>query len=264
MPALGVHERFIMPEQHWKVGELAARTGLTVRTLHHYDAIGLLSPSGRTGSAHGSGHRLYTAADVSRLHQIICLKQLGFSLEQVKEYMTRADYDPRTVVRLHLAKVRQQAAELAELGNRLEALANTLDSVDNVSADTFLETIEVMTMIEKYYTPEQLEQLKQRKEEVGDARIKEVEAEWPQLMAEVQAAMDAGIEPADPKVQDMARRWVGLVNEFTGGDPGIFKSLSSMYANEDNVRGMNVPQMREMMAYIQKAMAAAGIKFAGQ
>jgi hypothetical protein len=83
-------------------------------------------------------------------------------------------------------------------------------------------------------------------------------------MAEVQAAMDAGIEPADPKVQDMARRWVGLVNEFTGGDPGIFKSLSSMYANEDNVRGMNVPQMREMMAYIQKAMAAAGIKFAGQ
>jgi DNA-binding transcriptional MerR regulator len=253
-----------MPERHWKVGELAARTGLTVRTLHHYDAIGLLSPSGRTGSAHNSGHRLYTAADVSRLHQIICLKQLGFSLEQVKEYMTRADYDPRAVVRLHLEKVRQQAAELAELGNRLEALANTLDAVDNVSADTFLETIEVMTMIEKYYTPEQLEQLKQRKEEVGDTRIKEVEAEWPRLMAEVQAAMDAGTDPADPKVQDMARRWVGLVNEFTGGDPGIFKSLSNMYANEDNVRGMDVPPMRKMMEYVQKAMAAAGIKFAGQ
>ena len=67
-----------MPERLWKVGELAARTGLTVRTLHHYDAIGLLCPSGRTGSAHGSGHRLYTGADVERLHQILCLKQLGF------------------------------------------------------------------------------------------------------------------------------------------------------------------------------------------
>jgi DNA-binding transcriptional MerR regulator len=255
---------FVVREQHWKVGELAARTGLTIRTLHHYDDIGLLSPSGRTASAHGSGHRLYTAADVARLHQIICLKQLGFSLEQVKEYMTRADYDPRAVVRLHLAKVRQQAAELAELGDRLEALATTLDTADAVSPDKFLETIEVMTMIEKYYTPEQLEQLKQRKEEVGDARIKEVEAEWPRLKAEVKAAMDAGTDPADPKVQDMARRWVGLVNEFTGGDPGIFKSLSSMYANEDNVRGMNVPEMRTMMEYVQKAMAAAGIKFAGQ
>ena len=72
-----------MPDtQRWKVGELAARTGLTVRTLHHYDAIGLLCPSDRTGSAHNSGHRLYTAADVARLHQLVCLKQLGFSLEQ--------------------------------------------------------------------------------------------------------------------------------------------------------------------------------------
>jgi hypothetical protein len=55
-----------------------------------------------------------------------------------------------------------------------------------------------------------------------------------------------------------------LVNEFTGGDPGIFKSLSRMYANEDNVRGMNVPEMRPMMEYVQKAMTAAGITFAGQ
>lgn len=248
----------------WKVGELAARTGLTVRTLHHYDAIGLLSPSGRTGGAHGSGHRLYTADDVARLHQIVCLKQLGFTLEQVKDYLMRADYDPREVVRLHLAKVRRQAAELAQLGDRLEALATVLDAADAVSPDTFLETIEVMTMIEQYYTPEQLEQLKQRKETVGEDRIKEVEAEWPRLMAEVQAAMDAGIAPADPKVQDLARRWVGLVNEFTGGDPGIFKSLSNMYQSEDTVRGMDVKGMQPMMEYIQKAMGAAGIKFAGQ
>lgn len=250
-----------MPERSWKVGALAARTGLTVRTLHHYDAIGLLSPSGRTESLHGSGHRLYTATDVARLHQILCLKQLGFSLEQMKEYMTRADYDPREVVRLHLANVRQQATELAQLGDRLELLAAALDAADTVSPDTFLETIEVMTMIEKYYTPEQLVQLKARKEKVGNARIKEVETEWPQLMAEVQAAMSAGTDPADPKVQELAKRWVGLVNEFTGDDPSIFKSLSSMYASEDNVRGMDVKAMRPMMEYVQKAMTAAGITF---
>ena len=98
--------------RYWKVGELARRTGLTVRTLHHYDAVGLLSPSGRTGSAHGSGHRQYTAADVARLQQVLSLKQLGFGLEQIREYLARADYDPRQVVRLHLARVRGQAAEL--------------------------------------------------------------------------------------------------------------------------------------------------------
>ena len=108
-----------MPKQCWKVGELAARTGLTVRTLHHYDAIGLLSPSDRTESMHGSGHRLYTADDLARLHQILCLKQLGFALEQIREYMTRADYDPRQVIRLHLEDVRRKAAEFTGIGDRL-------------------------------------------------------------------------------------------------------------------------------------------------
>src|SRR6266581_6751974 len=102
-----------------KVGELAARTGLTVRTLHHYDAIGLLSPSGRTESAHQSGHRLYTAADVARLQQVLSLKMLGFSLEQIGEYLSRSDYDPRQVVRLHLQRIRGQAEELKRLADRL-------------------------------------------------------------------------------------------------------------------------------------------------
>jgi DNA-binding transcriptional MerR regulator len=254
--------------QHWKVGELAVRTGLTVRTLHHYDAIGLLSPSGRrTESAHGSGHRLYTAADVARLHQIICLKQLGFSLEQVKEYMTRADYDPREVVRLHLAKVRQQAAELAELGNRLEGLAQALDSVDDVSPDVFLETIEVMTMIEKYYTPEQLKQLEDRRSAGGpemEETIQKAPQMWADLHADVKAAMDANLDPADASAKPLAERWLALVMGFTGGDPGIFNSLKAMYQNEDNVRGMDVKAMRPMNEYLEKVRAAHGVKHPGE
>jgi DNA-binding transcriptional MerR regulator len=253
-----------MSDATWKVGELAQRTGLTVRTLHHYDAIGLLSPSGRTDSAHGSGHRLYTAADLGRLHQILCLRQLGFGLEQIREYMSRGDYDPRQVVRLHLAEVRRKAAELAELGDRIQGLYAILDRADAVSPETFLRTIEAITMIEKYYTPEQLKQLEERKAQVGEARIKEVEAEWPRLMAEVRAAMDAGVPPTDPKAQEFARRWFGLVSEFTGGDPGIFQSVKKMYQNEDYVAGMDVRGMRPMQEYIEKARVAAGIKHPGE
>ncbi|MDQ3549743.1 MAG: MerR family transcriptional regulator, partial [Chloroflexota bacterium] len=64
-----------------KVGELARRTGMTVRALHHYDEIGLLSPSERTAS----GHRLYSAAEVERLQQIASLRQIGFPLEEIRE-----------------------------------------------------------------------------------------------------------------------------------------------------------------------------------
>jgi DNA-binding transcriptional MerR regulator len=256
-----------MPEQRWKVGELAARTGLTIRTLHHYDAIGLLVPSGRTESAHGCGHRLYTASDVARLHQIMCLKQLGFPLEEIKEYMTRADYDPREVVRLHLAKVRQQAIELAELGDRLEGLAQILDRAEAVSPDTFLETIEVMTMIEKYYTPEQLKQLEDRRKAGGpemEETIQNAPQMWADLHADVKAAMDAGVPPEDPKAAELAKRWLALVSAFTGGDPGIFNSLRNMYQNETNVAGMDVTAMKPMSDYLEKARIAAGVKHPGE
>lgn len=243
----------------WRVGELAERTGLTVRTLHHYDAIGLLRPSGRTGSAHGSGHRLYTDADVARLQQILSLKQLGFELERIREYLARPDYDPRQVVRLHLARVRDQAAELKRLEARLAALADALDKAEVVSADEFLTTIEEMAMIEKYYTPEQLEQLKARAEAVGQERIEEVQRQWPVLIADVKAALESGLDPADPKAQDLARAWFGLVNEFTGGDPGITRSLKNMYENESQVRGTDVAPLRPLVEYINKAAAAAGI-----
>jgi DNA-binding transcriptional MerR regulator len=256
-----------MPVQTWKVGELAARTGLTVRTLHHYDAIGLLSPSGRTESAHGSGHRLYTAADVTRLHQILCLRQLGFGLEQIKEYLSRADYDPRRVIRLHLEDVRRKATELAELGDRLQALSEILDRADAVSPDTFLETIEVMTMIEKYYTPEQLAQLEDRRKAGGEAmerEIQEAPQKWAQFHADLKAAIDAGVPPEDPRAQELARRWWALVSAFTGGDEGIYRSLRNMYQSEPNVMGMDTAAINPGMEWIQKAAAAAGIKVPGQ
>ncbi|HYH66182.1 MAG TPA: TipAS antibiotic-recognition domain-containing protein [Urbifossiella sp.] len=250
-------------EQVWKVGELAARTGLTVRTLHHYDAIGLLRPSGRTGSDHGSGHRLYTAADVARLQQILSLKALGFSLDDVTAQLAGAGHDPRRVVRRHLEQVRAKAAEYARLAARLSTLADALDRAEAVTADEFLNAITEMTMIEKYYTPEQLEQIQARGEAVGQARIEEVQNEWPRLMAEVQAAYDSGMAPTDPKAQELARRWFGLVAEFTGGDPGIFKSLKTMYQTEDRVAGMDVAGMRPMTEFMAKAAAAAGIEMPG-
>jgi DNA-binding transcriptional MerR regulator len=252
-----------MRQQFWKVGELATRTGLTVRTLHHYDAIGLLSPSGRTGSNHGSGHRLYTAADVTRLHQILCLKQLGFGLEQIKEYLTRDDYDPRAVLRLHLEQVRRQAADLAELGDRLRDLCEILDRADVASPDTFLDTIEAMTMIEKYYTPDQLKQLEERRKAGGpemEKLIAEAPQKWEQFHADLKAATDAGLDPTDSKAQELAHRWWALVSAFTGGDEGIFRSVRNMYRNEPNVMGYDTAAMKPGMDWLMKAAAAAGIK----
>ncbi len=113
-------------------------------------------------------------------------------------------------------------------------------------------------MYERYYTPEQLQQLEERRRELGEDRIREVEAEWPRLMAEVQAELDRGTDPCDARVQALAARWKGLVEEFTGGNEGIRQSLGNLYQNEDNVRGMDMASMRPMMEYVGRAWACAG------
>ncbi|HEX5726620.1 MAG TPA: MerR family transcriptional regulator [Longimicrobiaceae bacterium] len=238
----------------WKVGELARQTGLTVRTLHHYDEIGLLTPSHHTAT----GHRLYGDADIARLQQIRSLRQLGFSLEQIGQCLDSPTFSPQRVIQLHVARLREQIELQRRLCERLESIAEGLQSAEGVSAETFIQTIEDMTMFEKYYTPEQLEQLKQRREEVGEARIQEVQEEWPRLMAEVRAEMERGTAPEDPRAQELARRWKGLVREFTGGDPGIFNSLKNLYQGETTVHGMDVAPMREMQGWVSRALAAAG------
>src|SRR5207249_3825143 len=123
-----------------KVGELAKRTGLTVRTLHHYDDIGLLKPSLHTEA----GHRLYTVADVGRLQQVLSLRQLGFSLEQIRDCLDRPGFSPLEVIQLHVARLREQMQLQRELCERLEALAAFLRTAGEVSAEQFLQTIEVM------------------------------------------------------------------------------------------------------------------------
>jgi DNA-binding transcriptional MerR regulator len=211
-----------------KVGELAKRTGLTVRTLHHYDELGLLKPSLRTES----GHRLYTAGDIARLQQVLSLRQLGFSLEEVRNCLDRPDFSPLEVIRLHIARLREQIQLHKELCEGLEGLARFLGTVEEVSADQFLRTIEVMTMIQNYYTPEQMEYLKKRREQVGEEAIRAVEKEWPELLAKMKAEMEAATDPANARVQALAKRRRELVESFTGGDPGVLQSLERLWKEQ--------------------------------
>jgi DNA-binding transcriptional MerR regulator len=236
----------------WKVGELAKRTGVSVRTLHYYDEIGLLTPSHHTGS----GYRLYTESDVLRLQQIKSLRSLGFSLDEIRECLKSPKFSPQRVVELHLALVREQIELQERLRDRLEGIAESLRSAETVSVEDFLQTIEVITMLDKYYTPEQRKELEERRQAIGDDRIRQVEGEWKELMEQVKAEMDKGTDPASETVQALARRWMGLVHEFTGGNPGIEKSLKTMYREEPTVHGMDTGPMKEMMGYIQKAVAA--------
>ncbi|HEX2059484.1 MAG TPA: MerR family transcriptional regulator [Thermoanaerobaculia bacterium] len=208
-----------------RIGELAKRTGISVRTLHHYDEIGLLSPSGRTEA----GHRIYEREEIVRLQQILSLRQMSFSLEQIRELLGRRDFDAHALVRDHIARLREQIAAQQELCARLEAIEAHYASA---TTDEFIQAIEVMTMFDKYYSKEQLDTLAKRREMFGEEKMREFQEEWPRLIAAVREEMERGTDPKDPRVQALAKRWMELIDAFTGGDEGILQSLKNFYRGE--------------------------------
>lgn len=86
--------------------------------------------------------------------------------------------------------------------------------------------------MEKYYTPEQLEKLRQRREELGEETIRNAEEEWKELFTKYEAEMKKGTDPSSELVKKLAQRSWELIAAFTGGDTGIEQSLGSMYQQE--------------------------------
>jgi DNA-binding transcriptional MerR regulator len=242
-----------MSTRTWTIGELAKRTGVSVRALRHYDEIGLPSPVGRTEA----GYRLYIGEDIVRLHRIKALRQMGFSLDEARDLLDRSAVSPRQMVDDHVRRLEEHIALEQRLCERLNRLARRLSSAEEISSEEFLDVIEVMSMVEnseKYYTPEQFAWLRERAQTVGEERIQQVESEWPQLIAQVQAEMDRGTDPKDERVQILAARWQGLIEEFTGGNPQIEASLRTMYANEPQLRASTGVDA-DVTSYITKALS---------
>ena len=166
-------------------------------------------------------------------------------------------------------RLRQQIELQQRLCAGLEAIAAYFQSAGEVSAETFLQAIEVMTMIENYYTPEQLESFRKGCEADGTRAAKDIarqgEADWAELMAQYTAEMEKGTDPADPRVQALEMRRQALVNVFTGGDPAIEQNLKRMWTEQGDKLSAQFGYDPKVMEYLGKvAEAAAGIKHSGQ
>jgi DNA-binding transcriptional MerR regulator len=239
----------------WKAGELARRTGLTVRTLHHYHETGLLSPSGRTAS----GHRLYGESDVARLQQILSLRALGLSLAEIRAALTEPGFSSLEVVEMHLSRVREQIALHQRLAARLEVVAAELRSAGSARAEDLIRTIEVMTMYETHYTPEQIEQFRKRDEILGEHRhrVRAVDAEWPRLVAALRAELESGTDPAAESVQLLVRRWQELVEGAVGPGSGFSVSISAVHAEPAMLEPFSKGALdHALLEYMSRALTA--------
>jgi DNA-binding transcriptional MerR regulator len=214
-------------DSYLTIGDVAHRTGLTVRTLHHYDQVGLLRPTARTPA----GYRLYGPAEIRRLQHIASLRRLGLSLDDITRCLDAGDPPLPEVLDLHLGRLDNDIREATAMRDRLLHIRKQIDETA-IDLDAWLGVIHETLRFERHYTPKQREKLDQRADDLGLDRLGEVQQEWVQIFEELEVLFDEGLSPEHPEVLKLARRAQDLIAEFTGGDPGITRSLQAMYEAE--------------------------------
>jgi DNA-binding transcriptional MerR regulator len=245
----------------YTVSQLAKMAGVTVRTLHHYDQIGLLAPSARTEA----GYRLYGEPELLRLQQILFFKELDMPLDQVRQILDDPGFDQVAALEHH----RQM------LHRRMERLARLLKTIDR-TIDRLAEGDMTLTDEELYegFTTEQIERYKREAREMYDPalveeserRVKKMSpAQWKAVGAEGEAvttglAALAGREPGDPEVQALIARHHAWIENFYPCSAQMYRGLGQLYVEHPEFRAFYEKHRPGLADFMSAAMG----HYAGQ
>lgn len=222
-----------------KVGELAAAAGLTVRTLHHYDSIGLLKPSARSDA----GYRLYDRDDVARLHRIQALRAFGMRLSEIGLYLDSPEGSALAIVERQLAALDRQMSEAARMREQLQRLRAELTEGLEPDLPTWLDSLERMGMYEKYFTEDELARLPMYHDDA-------VKAHWKALVEEAQELIRTQVAPDSETAAAFGRRWLDAFGRGTGGDADLAARINLMAEREKEAVGIPQDVMQFVMAVI--------------
>ncbi|HEX8613195.1 MAG TPA: MerR family transcriptional regulator [Telluria sp.] len=225
-----------------KIGQLAKRSGLSVRALRHYDDIALLTPSARSDK----GYRLYDGADVARLYRIQALRRLDLPLTQIEAMLADGGASLPQVVAQQVASLERQIAHATALHGQLRDLQAQLDGRHEPSMDNWLAALERMAASTRYFTDAELHTLKSRRQHNDGGNA--------QLTATLHDLMTRGLAPDSPEAGAFAQRWIATLLENVGGDEGMLMKLYAMNWNEPPLHTLSGVD-RAAMQFISHAMA---------
>ncbi len=234
-------------ETGFSIGELADLAGVTVRTLHHYDRIGLVRPGLRTAA----GYRRYTDEDADRLAQVLGYRELGFALVAIRDILDGRDTDP-------LDHFRRQRGLLTERIERLRRIVASIDTTleaqkMGTTGLTPAEKLEVFGDFdpdehaaeaqERWGDTDAYKQSASRTKNYTKADWEEIKAEGEAIMAAYAAALAAGLPPTSPEAMDAAeaareqitRRFYDLPHEMHRNLGDMYVADERFAANYENV-----------------------------
>ncbi|SRR5579884_1242502 len=264
---------FKQPCRFYYISEFAQKASVSIRTLRYYDKEGLLSPSRYTET----GYRLYSDDDLLTLQQILALKFLGFSLEEIKSCLRSGPQQLQEVIALQKTMMQEQRMQLDSIIQALDETEKLLQE-HQCNWESIVQVIRVIQMeqhkewINKYFTPEQQQTMQQLTEQSYSSAARQkiaqrrewteedqrrADQQWGAVQAEVRRLTAEGADPASSEAQKVIEQEQALIAEFTQGDPEINEGLKqwwkNFYALPDEQKPMAPFYTEEERAFLDKA-----------
>ena len=245
-----------IPQGYMTAGAVAKKMGVTVRTLQHYDKEGLLSPSAMSEG----GRRLYTDKDIIKLHQILSLKHLGFSLDDIRDRLIPLD-NPTDVAQIlseQAAIVREKITSLTESLSKIEALKAEVLEMQSVDFKKYADIIINLEMknsfywLIKHFDGETLDHIRSRFDKESSIIFLQ---KFLHIQDEAIRLQDAGVPAGSPAGLQLAKGYWDLILEFTGGDATMLPTLMQIGEN-DEVNQERRQKQAKAKAFIEPALGA--------
>lgn len=224
------------------VGEVARRAGLTVRTLHHYDAIGLVRPSGRSAS----GYRLYNARDIERLHAVQSLKQLGLGLDAIAAALAGSGVGPHELVDRQIKEAERAIHEAQTLREKLLLLRDTLAAGAGCT-DDLLEGMQLLATYQRHLPGHGIRRL------LG--RWRRARSRWEPLAVSLAGFQAIGAPVATPEVQRLAQQWMNVAMAVFGGQIATVLQWVQMHRAAPST-AVHAGLDPVLLAYLEQAIEA--------
>lgn len=245
-----------IPQGYMTVGEVAKKMDVTVRTLQHYDREGLLSPSAMSEG----GRRLYTDKDIVKLHQILSLKHLGFSLDDIKNRLIPLDTPAEiaAVLTEQAAAVKKKIESLSESLRELEMLREEVLQMRSVDFKKYADIIVNLQMKNDYYwlikhfDDQTLDHIRSHFDKDSGKAFMDT---FVQLQDEAIRLHNADVPADSDEGQGFAKAYWDMIIEFTGGDMSMLPKLMELGQFEGTD-----PEWQEKQslanAYVEQALGA--------
>ena len=243
-----------IPQGFMTVGEAAKKMGVTVRTLQYYDKEGLLSPSAESEG----GRRLYTDKDLVTLHQIISLKSLGFSLDDIKERLTSLEppADVANALTDQADDIRRKIEQLQASLSAIEQLKAEVLQMQTVNFKKYADIIVNLQMkndsyyLIKRFDDDTLDHIRSQFDKESGLDFMD---RFNRLSDEIVQLQKENVPPESEKCQQVVKEYWGLIMEFTNGDMSMLPKLMEV-GNIDTATNAWEERQKIVNDYLEPAL----------